>query len=388
MQDFALAEAINRFGLELYALLRSRPGTLVFSPLSIASGLAAARMGARGETHEQIQAVLHLARKQEGVDDAFTALLGQIGAIEPRRGHTLRLVNALGTAAGRAPAPSVREQLEQHYLALCDAYEFSSAAEAARESINAWAAERSHGRIRELFDAGSLSGGTELALGAGLYFKAQWVSQFARTRTRDAEFHVSRDYAVSVPLMFQEERFNFFEGPTFDAIELPYVSYDDSLLVLLPRDADGLEALERTLTPENLAQWVLELRARQVSVWLPRLRLEACYDLVRVLSDLGLQGAFAPEADFSGFLPEAGAPSLHLSAAVHRAVIEVNEEGKEAAAATNPPIMMSPLVQPVAPASFRADHPFCFLVRHNATGLILFLGRVTNPRESYSCFAG
>jgi serpin B len=211
------------------------------------------------------------------------------------------------------------------------------------------------------------------------------VSQFLRTRTQDAEFRVSRDYSVSVPTMTQQERFNFLQGQGFDALELPYLGYDYSLMLFLPTEGDGLGELERTLSPENLTKWLLEFRARQVSVWLPRLRLEASLDLTRVLSDLGMPLAFTAEADFSGVNGKSS--DLYLAPALHRAVLHVNEEGKEAAAATNPPVAV-PAMQSAAPAAFRADHPFFFFVRHNPTGMILLMGRVTNPREALVSVVG
>jgi serpin B len=385
MIDIVLAESINRFGLDLCALLRERPGTLFFSPLSIASGFAAARAGARGATAEQIAAVMKFPPRQQELDEEFLLLLDSLGILEGRRGYTVRMVTALGVAGGSGHQPAFRDLLARNYLGLTDEYDFAASAEAARESMNSWAAERTHGKVRELFESGSVHAGTQLALASGIYFKAQWLSHFLRSKTRDGDFQVTPDYRVSVPFMFQEERFNFVETDLFDAVELPYLSFDYSLLIFVPRALGGMEEFERQLSLDSLAKWGLEFRARQVSVALPRLRLEAIFDLRRVLGDLGLRSAFEEDADFSGV---SGGTGLKLSCAVHRAILEVNEEGKEAAAATNPPLMMSPFVQPVEPASLRADRPFFLLIRHNATGALLFLARVTNPRESLCQFAG
>lgn len=383
MIDIAISESINRFGMELYALLRNRQGTLFFSPPSIACAFAMTYAGARGRTAEEIAAVLRLPRDASHLHEAWSDLLDELGAKEQRRGYYLMTLNALCGQLGTVFNDEYRKILTT-YGALTDEYEFSTAGEAARLSINAWATERTAGKIRYLLEPGAIRSDTRLLLSCALYFRGQWVSQFRAKRTEDAEFRVAPGYSVSVPMMFQEERFNCLVDDTVDAIELPYVGYEYSLMVFLPREADGLEQFEKSLTPETLANWLLEFRARQVSVWLPRLRLEASLELNRVLSDLGMPLTFSQDADFSGMT--AAVKGVPLSAALHKAVFTVNEEGKEAAAATNPPIAMIP--QPAAPASFRADHPFFFFVRHNPTGAILLMGRVTNPREALVSLVG
>ena len=383
MIDVGISESINRLGMELYALLRNRQGTLFFSPPNIATTYAMALAGAAGRTADEMAAVLRAPRDRGHLHDGLLELLEEMGATEQRRGYLLSSVLALCPLAGSGVQPEYRKLLDR-YAALSSEYEFGTATEASREAINEWASEKTHGKMRELIEPGTLRADTRLLLAGALYFRGQWVSQFLRTRTQDSEFRVSRDYAVSVPMMQQQERFNFLEAPDFDALELPYLGYDYSLMLFLPREGDGLTELEKTISPENLTRWLLEFRARQVSVWLPRLRLEASLDMTRVLSDLGMPLAFTADADFSGV--NAKANDLYLAPALHRAVFHVSEEGKEAAAATNPPIMAVP--QPVAPALFRADHPFFFLVRHNPTGMILLMGRVTNPRESHVALVG
>jgi serpin B len=383
MIDVGISESINRFGMELYALLRGRAGTLFFSPPSIATTFAMALAGARGRSAEEMAAVLRAPRDREMLHEGLLALLEEIGATEQRRGYLLSHILALCPTAGTGLQDDYRKLLDR-YGALSSEYEFSTATEASREAINDWASEKTHGKIRELLEPGTLGSDTRLLLCGGIYFRGQWTSQFLRTRTQDSEFRVSRDYAVSVPMMQQQERFNFFDGPGFSGLELPYLGYDFSLMLFLPHESEGLLELEKTLSPENLTKWLLEFRARQVSVWLPRLRLESSIEMTRVLSDLGMPLAFTAEADFSGIN---GKPhDLYLAPALHRSLFHVNEEGKEAAAATNPPIMQVP--QPVAPASFRADHPFFFFVRHNPTGMILLMGRITNPRESLVSLLG
>ena len=158
-------------------------------------------------------------------------------------------------------------------------------------------------------------------------------------------------------------------------LELPYVGNNLSMIVLLPRTIDGLSAIETALTVDNLTLWaLLPTRKREIRVTLPKCRMTSEFDLKQTLSDMGMFDAFTTKADFSGMT---GTKELFISAVVHKAFVDVNEEGTEAAAATAVVMQLQSYSDP--PPEFRADHPFLFLIRHNPSGSILFLGRVINP---------
>jgi serpin B len=246
-------------------------------------------------------------------------------------------------------------------------------AETARGTINAWIEEKTENRIQEMIPRGLLDATVCLILVNAIYFKGNWASQFDQGLTSDAPFWVTPAEQVQVPMMSQTIEFRYREGDGLQVLELPYAGDDLSMVVLLPKEIDGLAELEGRLTVENLGAWTTGLWQTEVQVFLPRFELSFPFRLDDALISMGMADAFA-DADFSGM---DGTQSLYIGAVLHKAFVAVNEEGTEAAAATA--VFMKAKALPLPPPTFRADHPFVFLIRENSTGSILFLGRVVNP---------
>lgn len=201
---------------------------------------------------------------------------------------------------------------------------------------------------------------------------------FKREVTKDAPFYPLTGVPVQTPTMAQKRPFGYADHADLQVLELPYAGEELSMVVLLPRKADGLADLERQLTPENLKKWTNGLRKQEVEIFLPRFRMSSRFDLGGTLSSMGMVDAFVRgKADFSGMDGKQG--WLYIGIVVHKAFVDVNEEGTEAAAATGVGVAAAAVAMPVRMPVFRADHPFFFLIRHNATGSILFMGRVLNP---------
>jgi serpin B len=199
---------------------------------------------------------------------------------------------------------------------------------------------------------------------------------FPKDQTYQAPFQADGGEKVMVPLMRQTGTYRYLDGDSFQALELPYSGKDLSMVVFLPRKADGLADFEKTLTADHLAGWLAGLREEEeVAVALPRFKVTSEFSLKDTLSALGMPLAFSGQADFSGL---DGSRDLSLTAVVHKAYGDVNEEGTEAAAATGVAVgLAAARVNPV----FRADHPFVFLIRDRHSGSILFLGRFAGPEE-------
>jgi serpin B len=178
-------------------------------------------------------------------------------------------------------------------------------------------------------------------------------------------------------MMSQTADFNYIQTDSFQVLELPYVNNELSMIILLPKKLDGLPELEGTVTIDNLSKWLNELRKREVIVFVPKFRMTSQFSLADVLKAMGMTNAFVPDiADFSGIN---GKRDLFISAVIHKAYVDVDEEGTEAAAATGV-VMKLTSVGPTQTPVFRADHPFLFVIRDNRSGSILFIGRVTNPK--------
>jgi serpin B len=213
-----------------------------------------------------------------------------------------------------------------------------------------------------------------------IYFKGDWQSPFEKASTADEDFHLSSAQTEKAPLMHLTARFNYFNGGTFQALDIPYKSGELSMVVLLPNDADGLAALEKSLTAAALKQWVAQLHGgTRVILTLPKFKMTQKFELGDTLSAMGMAQAFEKSAaDFSGMT---GKRDFWISAAVHKAYIDVDEEGTEAAAATGIVMRSRAVMRVQPPIIFRADHPFLFLIRDNKSGGILFIGRVTDPAK-------
>jgi len=217
---------------------------------------------------------------------------------------------------------------------------------------------------------------TRLILVNAIYFKGNWASQFEENQTKNAPFRLLSGKTIQVPTMSQKQEFGYAEDQSLQILELPYIGNDLSMLVMLPKQADGIAELEKNLTVENLRKWTTSLRKREVSVYLPKFKMTTQFRLGETLISMGMSEAFDKNtANFAGM---DGNPNwLYIAAVIHKAFVDVNEEGTEAAAATA--VEMKALSAP--PLTFRADHPFIFLIRENLTGSILFLGRVIDPTK-------
>jgi serpin B len=225
-----------------------------------------------------------------------------------------------------------------------------------------------------------------------IYFKGDWEKQFKKEDTKDEDFHPSATQAVKTPLMHMTSGihdFNYFDGDSFQALELPYKNKELSMIMLLPKAMEGLSEFEQTLSPAKMQKLLDQLRpARKVIVTMPKFKIEAEFGLGGTLIAMGMKKAFDVKmADFTGVASrktiqgDGNLYNLYISAVIHKAYVDVNEEGTEAAAATAVVAMTGAtgVHRPEPPIIFRADHPFMFLIRDNRSGSILFLGRVTNP---------
>jgi serpin B len=305
----------------------------------------------------------------------FAALSKGLHADSESQGYQLHVANALWGQKGCRFREDFLTTTKTYYGAGLNEVDFQTAAEEARQTINSWVEQQTKDKIKDLIPPGALDAFTRLVLTNAVYFKGDWLSPFMKSLTQEEEFKVSVDQHSTVPLMHQTEFCKYFEGDGFQALELPYVGEKLSLVVLLPKTVDGLAEFERSLTAENLSKWLPQLQRREVQVTLPKFKVTGEFTLNEVLSRMGMPLAFSAAADFSGMSEE----TLYISAVIHKAYVDVNEEGTEAAAATG--IGMKALALGPPPAVFRADHPFVFLIRDNGSGSILFLGRLIQPQS-------
>ncbi|HEY5914978.1 MAG TPA: serpin family protein [Verrucomicrobiae bacterium] len=377
-QTQALVEGNTAFALDLYGQLKSGPGNLFFSPYSISTALAMVYAGARGDTEKQMDQVLHFGSEQRQVHSAFGELQNQLKEAGQQKGIELNIANALWAQQGHPFLPAFLNVAKDEYQASVNQADFRTGAEAARATVNQWAAEQTKEKIRDILPSGSVDASTRLVLANAIYFKGAWAKPYDKNQTSKQPFHRSATSLASAPLMHHFDNVRYMEDSQFQAVELPYRNGELSMLVLLPRQVEGCGNLEDRLTPALLSGVLARMTKRQVEIFFPRFKLESKFKLNDTLSRMGISDAFGSEADFSGI---DGTRNLFISGVFHKAWGEVNEEGTEAAAATGVAVALTSAVSkpPPPPPVFRADHPFIFFIRDTRSGSLLFLGRLSDP---------
>ncbi|XP_033855770.2 leukocyte elastase inhibitor-like isoform X1 [Acipenser ruthenus] len=407
----SLASANTSFALDLFKKLSNdrKADNIFYSPLSISSALAMVYLGARGNTASEMAQVLHfskpkgdgaaagmqqkmqmqmpscfqsvsLNKSKDDVHSGFSTLISDIN--KQGAPYKLCLANRLYGEKSFNFVKEFIQDTKKFYQAELEAVDFVTASEAARQNINSWVQSQTQDKIKNLLAKGTVDALTRLVLVNAIYFKGNWGKKFSKSETRERAFRLSKNVTKPVQMMQQKAKFNLTLIPEVNSqiIELPYVGNELSMLIILPMgiedDSTGLEKIERELTFENLMKWTKPemMDNTEVTVTLPKFKLEETYDLNSVLISLGMVDAFdVGKSDFSGMSSN---NELVLSKVVHKSFVEVNEEGTEAAGATGAIVMLTSVRIPV---HFNADHPFLFFIRHNKTRNILFYGRFSSP---------
>jgi serpin B len=376
----ALAAGNTEFALDLYGRLAPEKGNLFFSPYSISTALAMTYGGARGDTAKQMSDVLRFPYEDDALHGAFMHMEKQLEATQKDGKIALRVANALWPHQGYPFRKEFTAQIKRFYGVDIVHVDYAVAREAARKRINAWAERMTEGKIKDLIPKGILNALTRLVLTNAIYFKGDWRSQFKKAATKDAPFTMANGKSRQVPLMYQQEQFRYAELDGVQVLELPYGDGELSMIVVLPREADGLAGLEAKLSPGQLARWTGRMRKQKVRVYLPRFEMTSQFSLNKALIAMGMRDAFNPagNANFSG-MDETR--DLYIQAVLHKAFVAVDEKGTEAAAATAVVMGLRSAARPRPVPVFRADHPFLFTIRENSTGSILFMGRLSEPEE-------
>ncbi|XP_036612020.1 serpin B6-like [Trichosurus vulpecula] len=373
----ALSEATNTFTLNVFKKISEEDTSqnVFYSPLSLYCALAMVLDGAKGNTAAQIQQVLSL-NKGTDVHQSFQSFLAE--ANKSGSQCLLRIANRLFGEKTRDFIPSFKESCQRFYHSDMEELDFANAPEEARKHINKWVEEKTEGKITELLANDSINSMTSLVLVNAIYFKGKWEKQFDEGKTTEKMFKISKEKQIPVQMMFQKSTFSMtYIGEVFTKIlVLPYVGGQMDMVILLPDERTDLKTLGKGLTSEKLADWLNPemMDETEVEVFLPRFKLEENLDMEFILRKLGMSDAFdGSMADFSGM---SAGNDLYLSKVIHKAFVEVNEEGTEASSATAA-VMMKRCAR--FTPQFLVDRPFLFLIRDNSSKNILFLGKVISP---------
>ncbi|XP_061661942.1 serpin peptidase inhibitor, clade B (ovalbumin), member 1, like 3 [Syngnathoides biaculeatus] len=409
----SVSTATTNFCLDLLKRLsdNDKAANIFFSPLSISSALAMVMLGSGGNTATQMSKVLRFTEpelqpppmqmqmqqqvqsslplfllkglKTQGQDDVhanFAKLLAELN--KPGALYALSVANRLYGEQSYQFVEDFLSETRKHYKAELETVDFIKNHEAARVNINQWVEKETQGKIKDVLAQGVLDNMTRLVLVNAIYFKGDWNKKFNESATYDAQFRLNKNATKPVKMMYQKAKFplTFIPEANCQILEMPYKGKELSMLIFLPNDIEdsstGLNKIEQNLSYNNFVEWTRPdmMDEVEVQVGLPRFKMEENYDMKNVLVSMGMVDAFdMTRSDFSGMSP---ANDLMLSKVVHKAFVEVNEEGTEAAAATAA-IMMLRCALPVT--RFIADHPFLFFIRHNQSMTVLFAGRYCTP---------
>jgi serpin B len=376
------------FEIDLYRRLAAAPGNLFLSPYSIGAALALVHAGAEGATRKELEATLGQADPVE----TFGALgreLASRSQLTPREkshlewmkdappdtfGCHLSVANAMWRQSGYAVRPEFVETLRNRLGADVREADFQRAPAPAVEAVNAWAAQATRDRIREVLQEKQLDPQTRVLLANAVYFKARWEHEFSDGVTRPAPFHLLDGSRIHVPTMHDMGyRLSARDG-ALQALQLPYTGGALAMIILLP-DAGKLEQVERELDGDRIDRLLGSMKNQQTEIAMPKFRVESSFLLKSALQGMGLATAFTPKADFSRVSAE---PGFALTEVIHKTFVDVNERGTEAAAVTVP--MAAGSAPPRKVVEFRVDRPFLFAIRDLPTKTTVFLGRVVDPR--------
>jgi serpin B len=371
----ALSSGNNQFAFDLFKSVASaaKNTNVFFSPVSISTALAMAYAGSRGETQKQLADVLHFSGTQEQVASGFQSLLALMA--QPANGaYQLQVANALWAQQGVHLQPEFVSVMHTYYSGNFRMVDFAQTA-TSRATINRWVAYKTAGKISQLLQPDDIDARTRLVLTNAVYFKGKWTTPFEESLTRPDTFTAGDGTKKQVPFMHRIGHFRYVQAGELQVLELPYRGDELSMLVLLPsaEAPDPWAGLSWT----KLQQLQAQMKSTNVALSLPKFKIEARLSLAPTLSDMGMPDAFDQRANFSGMTDK---EQWLISAVVHEAVVDVNEKGTEAAAATG--ITMRPTAMfPGEPVVFRADHPFLYIIIHKPSNSILFLGRLSNPPQ-------
>ena len=368
--------ANNQFAIDMYQQINGKSEqvdeNVFFSPYSLSTAMAMLYAAAEGETKAQIQKTFHYPVPAI-LNPNSAALYNQFN--KPNPDYKLATVNDLWMQQGLTPTKSYIDTVQRYYSGQVTALDFEGSPDPARQTINKKIAEKTKQMIPQLLPKGSIKSDTAVVLTNAVYFKGDWTLPFTAESTSTQPFYNAIGRASTVQMMRQQSYFDYYEDKHIQVVQLPYKGDDLSMLVVLPKlnHKLAMQQLAKSLSATKIKQWRSGLVRQEVNLHLPKFKLDARYQMKKLLADMGMPKAFNNGAEFNLY---ADGPPIKLDEVYHQAVVTVDEKGTEAAAATAIVGMYTGMSYP---AEFKADHPFMFVIKDNKTDAILFLGQVNKP---------
>ncbi|XP_045201585.2 leukocyte elastase inhibitor-like isoform X2 [Mercenaria mercenaria] len=373
--DRELSDCINDFTLDIYKHVTSQQpsGNLFMSPSSMMVVLTMLHVGSRNKTEDQMTQVLKLEKLDKKAIlrhmETFVSTLKK-----GSKSVTLSTANRLFPHTDKTILRDYISLVSEHFKAEIKSMDYTTNAEGARVEINKWVEGETNSKIKDLLPGGSLNSLTAMVVVNAIYFKGNWATQFEPKDTKKSTFtklNSDKEHIDMMSRRMKKAKYGENRSLACKTLELPYEGEELAMIVVLPNTNDGLLALEKQLTLENLQSLVSGVHPGTVDVSLPKFKLETSLELKKVLSALGMRDLFQDDADLSGM-----GKDLYVSQVYHKAFVDVNEEGTEAAAATAAVVMKRSIQRTL---DFKADHPFLFMIWDHRLKVPLFIGRFVEP---------
>jgi serpin B len=382
----SVSERNNDFTFRLFKHMDGEGKNLFYSPYSITSALSMAYAGARGNTAAEMANALVFAQPADEQHLGFKSLQQQFNALGQRGKAELNVANALFGAKKHEKLliPEYLTMLRDNYASDLYSLDFGDAKGTAKY-INSWVEKKTKDRIKDLVTEDHIRNSNDgLVLVNAIYFKGLWLKQFNPDLTKRDTFYTSskkRDAEHSKPvnMMSLRSEFSYAQVPGYQILEMPYEEKELAMMFILP---DEINDVKNSLNARILTEWQQKMNMREVQAFIPRFKFELTLEgLTDRLKDMGMKDAFSANiADFSGIRREDTGAGLYILDVIHKAFVEVKEEGTEAAAATAVVMATKAAVVPdQPPVVFRADRPFIYMILHKPTNTILFIGKYNTP---------
>ncbi|XP_072897131.1 neuroserpin [Hemitrygon akajei] len=375
--------ATTDFSVKVYHHLRSiqKDENIFYSPFSIIIALGMIEIGAAGTTLEQIQHVTGSNSTLRGEEFGFFHDLSQSMKADHQQ-YVMEVANSLFVQEGFQLSDNYLQMLNRYFSASAENVDFNHPSSVA-DLINEWVKNQTASKIQNLLSGKDLNALAHIVLVNAVYFKGNWKSPFRAEHTHTFPFTKDDESEIQIPMMHQQDDFFYGEfsdgsnevGGVYQVLEMPYLGDKLSMMIVLPRQEVQLATLEPLIKTQLINEWASSVKKQKVEVFLPRFKVMQNVDLKEILASLGILDLFSVNADLSAMT---GKKELYISKAIHSSYIEVNEEGSEAAAASE--IVAVSRMLTLNPQVI-VDHPFFFLIRNKKTGTILFMGRVMHPED-------